>query len=932
MTAVAFGMHRFLLGFLFSFHLMAADGPPSVAQAVKLFQIEKGAKIEIAATEPQLRDPVAMCFDGEGRMLVVESLGYPFLPTEGKEVPKLGRIALLEDANDDGRFEKRTTFAEGFTFPNGILPWKGGVFVTCAPDIWYLKDTTGNGKADVRRVVLTGFGTKSSSEQLRVASPTLGPDGWVYVTSGLTDASVTSPLHPKRKPVVSKRQDGRFHPETFVYEPLAGVGQFGQCFDDAGNRFVSSNRNPLVHVVVAPGLLGSNPHYPFTDTVENVVPVAAKVYPLSPDTTAASYIPSLISRQHAGTYTSASGIVVRGRDAFICEPAQNLVQRQVLTPVGATFTAAHPTPGKDFLATPDQWFRPVHATVGPDGALYICDMVRQYIDHPRYLPETIRGKLPFKAGTEHGRIWRITLKTPAPPKPTAAQNASARQNLAIRQGQFPKAPIKTLLKQAQSADDNARFLAALQLAKHKHPDKAKALATALIQDADDKWLRAAVFNALGKGDAVPVLDHIRTTRPIKNGAVQQSYLTTMKELGRIVAQDCTPAQMIHFWNLGTQLAQPILRKEPIGMSVWERAAFLNGLILGAKKKGVKLTASHPDAHPLRNFIPLTSKPTPAEIKAQYEANKLPPDVVADFTIKSTLRSARNSVEAGISLPRRFAAIELMGNTDFGFAGDALLRLLLPRADLVDVALRTPDIQAAAVQALGNLNDARVSQALLQPKAWASFTPTVREAVLGIITRSALHHPGLIDALEKGIVPVHAITPARRKTLERHKTAGARAKQLFAKHTGRDRMKAFEAAKPVLKMKGAVANGAKIFTRACATCHRHGNTGHAVGPDLTGLRNQPAEALLLHIIVPNQEVYPQYTMYEVDTNETETFAGLLAADTPLQITLKLPLGLTKTIARKDVKAIRASSISLMPDLLEKTMTKQELADLLVFLKK
>ena len=299
------------------FGVLAAEGPPSVAQALKLFQIEKGARIEIAAAEPQLRDPVAMCFDVKGRMLVVESPGYPFLPGDGKEVPKLGRVALLEDTDGDGQFEKRSTFAEGFTFPNGILPWKGGVFVTCAPDIWYLKDTNGDGHADVRQIVLTGFGTKSSSEQLRVASPTLGPDGWVYVTSGLTDASVTSPLHPKRKPVVSKRQDGRFHPETFIYEPLAGVGQFGQCFDAAGNRFVSSNRNPLMHVVVASGLLQRNPHYSFTGTIENVIPVAAKVYPLSPDTTAASYIPSLISRQHAGTYTSASGIVIRGHLSLI---------------------------------------------------------------------------------------------------------------------------------------------------------------------------------------------------------------------------------------------------------------------------------------------------------------------------------------------------------------------------------------------------------------------------------------------------------------------------------------------------------------------------------------------------------------------------------------------------------------------------------------
>lgn len=915
-----------------SFGVSAAEGPPTVAQALKLFQIEKSASIEIAAAEPHLRDPVAMCFDAKGRMLVVESPGYPFLPGDGKAVPTLGRVALLEDADGDGRFEKRTTFAEGFTFPNGILPWKGGIFLTCAPDIWYLKDTTGDGKADVRRVVLTGFGTKSSSEQLRVASPTLGPDGWVYVTSGLTDANVTSPLHPKRKPVVSKRQDGRFHPETFIYESLAGAGQFGQCFDAFGNRFVSSNRNPLMHVVIAPGLLQRNPHYSFTDTIENVIPVAARVYPLSPDTTAASYIPSLISRQHAGTYTSASGIVIRGRSAFICEPAQNLVQRQVLTPAGATYTAAHPTPGRDFLATPDQWFRPVHTTVGPDGALYLCDMVRQYIDHPRYLPEAIRGQLPFKAGSNHGRIWRIQLATPAPLKPTATHQAAARQNLAIRQGKFSDTPMKDLLEGALSKDANERFLAVLQLGKKEHPRKADVLATALMKDPNDKWQRANVFNALSKGESMSVLDLIRSQPYRVDGVAQPSLLTVLKELGEIVAQDCMPDQMIFFWNLGTQMAQPELRKEPLNISVWERVAFLNGLILGAKKKGVKLTSTHPDAHPLRNLIPLKSKITPAEIKAQYGRNELPMDVVADFTIKSTLGSARNSVVAGISLPRRLAAIELMGNTDYGFAGDTLLRLLKPRNDQTDIGLRTPDVQSAAVQALDNLNDARVSHILLEPKAWASYHPSVQESVLSMVASRALHHPPLMDALEKGSVPVHAITPARRKVLERSKTVGGRAKKLFAQHAGGDRMKAFEAAKAVLKMKSNATNGAKMFTRACATCHTHGGQGHSVGPDLTGLRNQPAEALLLHIIVPNKEVYGQYVMYEVDTQDDETFAGLLAADTPEQLTLKLPLGLTKTIPRKTIKSVRASANSLMPDQLEKTMSQQELADLLAFLKK
>ena len=200
---------------LLPFPLLAGPGPLSPAEALEAFEVEPGVRVELAAAEPLVRDPVALCLDGPGRMYVVESRGYP---QQGERPPKLGSVALLEDADRDGRFDRRTTFADGFTFPNGILPWGGGVFVTCAPDIWFLKDTTADGRADVRQIVLTGFGTGSSSEQLRVAAPVLGPDGWVYVTSGLADATVNSPLHPKRPAVAAKRQDGRFHPET---EPLA---------------------------------------------------------------------------------------------------------------------------------------------------------------------------------------------------------------------------------------------------------------------------------------------------------------------------------------------------------------------------------------------------------------------------------------------------------------------------------------------------------------------------------------------------------------------------------------------------------------------------------------------------------------------------------------------------------------------------------------
>ena len=241
------------------------------------------------------------------------------------------------------------------------------------------------------------------------------------------------------------------------------------------------------------------------------------------------------------------------------------------------------------------------------------------------------------------------------------------------------------------------------------------------------------------------------------------------------------------------------------------------------------------------------------------------------------------------------------------------------------------MRLAAAKALGQFDDAGVAVALLTKRRWGGYAPGLREAVTGVLLGRSTYHPALMAALESGVVPIHALSPARRQTLERSKPVGARAKKLFAKQADGDRMKAYELLKPVLKLKADAAGGAKIFTRACALCHTHGSEGYAVGPDLTGLRNQPAETLLLHIIVPNHEVVGGNTMYEVDTKDGQIFAGLLAADTPTQLTLKLPLGFTKTLARSEVKAVRASPLSLMPNELEKTMTRQELANLIAFLK-
>jgi putative membrane-bound dehydrogenase-like protein len=201
------------------------DGPLSADEALASFELEPEYRIELAAAEPLIRAPVAIAFDERGRLYVVENRGYPG-PLEGApQPPPQGVIALLEDSDGDGRFDTRTDFAGNLTYPNGIMPWNGGVFVSCAPDLLYFKDNNGDGIADERRVILTGFDT-TRTPQIRFSHPTLGIDNWVYLTSGLNGGNVTAPAHPDRAAVKFSTSDSRFNPFTLAFELTGGQSQY----------------------------------------------------------------------------------------------------------------------------------------------------------------------------------------------------------------------------------------------------------------------------------------------------------------------------------------------------------------------------------------------------------------------------------------------------------------------------------------------------------------------------------------------------------------------------------------------------------------------------------------------------------------------------------------------------------------------------------
>jgi len=399
---------------------------------------DPAVRVELVAAEPRVVDPIALSFDERGRLYVAEMRDYPLGPPEGS--PPQSRINRLEDADGDGVFERSVAFAEELPFVTGLQPWKGGLIVTLAGAVEWLVDADDDGRCDRRESWFTGFAEENS--QLRANHPTLGPDGAVYVANGLRGGDVV-PVSPGftggPRPLSIRGRDFRFDPlgrpltqAGDAFEAVTGNGQFGLCFDAFGNRFVCSNRNPCVQVMLEDRDIRRNPLGRIPTAVQDVSPAgeASRLAPLSSNWTT--------SNLHAGQFSAACGVGIlsgdglppdfRG-DALTCDPTANLVHRQRLVAAGPTFTV-RPDTGPEFLASRHDWFRPVALAEGPDGCLYVADMCRAVIEHPDFMPTELKTRPDLRHGDTAGRIWRVraaegTRRAGPPPHADATPEALA---------------------------------------------------------------------------------------------------------------------------------------------------------------------------------------------------------------------------------------------------------------------------------------------------------------------------------------------------------------------------------------------------------------------------------------------------------------------------------------------------------------------------
>ncbi|MEZ0255089.1 MAG: PVC-type heme-binding CxxCH protein [Chthoniobacter sp.] len=856
--------------------LLANETGLSPEEELKTFKVEPPLRVELVASEPQVESPCAMAFDDKGRLFVAENRGYP-----RTDDPPQGRIVMLESTKHDGHYDKSTVFAEGLTYPNGVLPWNGGLIVTCAPDVYFLKDTKGTGHADEKRVLLTGF-EYAKSTQLRVNCPTLRPDGWIYFAAGLVGGTITSPEHPE-KSAVKMTGDLRWNPKTGDIETLDGRSQYGISFDALGRRFICMNRLPVQEVVIESRWLRRNPHLSFAETVQDCNERTVKtglrgggdgvrVWPISHNITTAD--------SHVGSFTAACSVRIWPSGgklpalydgcAFSCEPTGNLVHVDKLVPHGATFLGQSLLEKREVFASSDDWCRPVFITQGPDGALYICDMYRRIIEHPDYLPAEIRKHSDFEAGKKMGRIWRITSAEPKEARPS-----SIITKLTLEQEDVDKAPIEQLLASAESTNARLRFRAALGLGSSQDPRALAALTHVALAGADDKWTRAAVLSGVGGRErefAAELFKQIKTEKPGVVDLLGDLGVT----FGRAALADKRDALAGDAISLDEGMPAPL------------RVAFLAGVVDGANAR--------------------IDDKAPASISA----------AVAD--------SAMITQQHDATPESRTRAIGLLKHADWKVAGPALMSVAMSKEPL---ELRTVAIRAAA-----SFNETDVTNDLLAAKHWAVTPPTEREMTLAALLALPAHVPRVLDAIESGALPKNALSAAQRTALSKSKDATVRdrvAKLLGAPADG-DRMKAYEAEKEVvMTLTPNPKHGGEIFKNVCSTCHRLNQEGNQVGPDLLDIRSQPKESILLHIVVPDFEIAPGFAASNIELKDGNLKLGIIIGENSESVTARQPGGVEENILRSNITSITASEHSLMPPGLEAAMSKQDMADLLSFLK-
>jgi putative membrane-bound dehydrogenase-like protein len=890
--------------------------------------------------------PVAMAFDENGRLFVVEMRGYP---TRGGASDRLGRVRMLEGMNEDGVFQNSTIYAENLAWPSAVACYAGGIFVATAPDIIYFKDTNGDGIADARQVVMGGFGGSNALDpNLLPNNFNWGLDNRIHgVTAGIGgEISVND-----RGALVSiAGSDFSFDPRSLEVFAEAGPARSGLSFDTRGRKFVTDFVRPLLSPSYDLRYASRNPFYPKPPALAVVADPFAPVYRFVPP-------PSVVAPSRAVTnivaraMTMARGCVVyRGRafptnyfdNVFIADPEAHVIHRLILREEGLDAVAQRaPEESKtEFLISKDPSFRPFQLINGPDGALYIADM---------------------QEGSERGRIYRILpehfkrAKSPQLGKArtydlvsTLAQGSGWHRDTAARllyERKDPAAPplLRGTLTQSRLAQGRVMALHGLLGAGAlTEDDVLKAM-----RDPDARVREHAVLTCetlFKNGDASEaILGQLRALIEDPSPRVRLQLAFTLGELrradkaialGRLLRRDLTSPGMRNAalssaengaGDLFTVLAGDVpFRNAPAGFEFLGQLTTMIGI--SGRQDAVTQTA---------NFIARGGW-DPSQVygllynlgEGLYRTRSSLALVDTQGALQLFYTGALN-IASDTSQPEavRTAATRLLGvsTLSVGSIVDWLLLICSPPTG--------PELQCAAVETLSRYNDPQIVNAFAQ--MWPLLMPVARNRAISALLSRDSQVAAVLDALQNGKLPASDLSSEQRNLLRTHSVPAIRLRALEllgpVPVTRPDVMERF---KPALGLRGAVDRGREIFRQRCAECHLPNgqNRVPGLGPDLVQARTYSKDQLLSSILEPNLRVRPDYATRIVESKEGESLAGIVTDENPSTLTLTQMGGRKLVWPQLNVRSVQTRSWSLMPEGLEQGLSAQDMADLIEYVLK
>ncbi len=961
----------------------------SSEQALKAFEIQQGFKLELVAAEPDVADPVDACFDERGRMFVAEMHGYPFsqeptrLNPNGGGKPDAGIIRLLEDTDDDGQMDRSTKFADSIRWPTSVIFWDGGVFVLAPPKLWYFKDTDGDGVADERRVIFDGF--NRDNVQAIANNLKWGLDGRIYGAGGRNPSVLT---HDGKELLKLGRVDFSFDPRTLDLRAETGGVQFGHSFDDWGNRFVCSNSDHIRQVVYADHYLTRNPDA----GIGNPIPSISKEGSAAPVFRRSSAEPWRIVRtkrrvsdpKYAGLpatervpigfFTSATGVTVyRGAawpdefagQVFIGDVGGNLIHRKTLSPNGPAFLATRADQNVEFITSTDNWFRPVNFVNAPDGTLYALDMYRETIEHPYSIPEDIKEHLDLQGGDNRGRIYRLLGPNGRRLKVTSLAGLTTTQlveQLNSPNGWNRETSHRLLLERRDSA-----ALPALQsnVQTSKSPlGRAYSLwLLSLLAPDDSAELAEALATGLNDTDA-----RVRRQAAVAAESVLRADLESpvlAKLLERCGEEDDAIVRFQLALSLGESPSPRVAR----GL-----VALLNSGVSDANLRTAVMTSVRPvigevvasilgDADLLNRLVAAGFLDTLIRTLYAVDGNDgLQPTVdraLADgatpqfassilFAVDETLKRRGSSLRKllsgsdrlarldGFLKPSQATSVDKSASESQRIAATRTLALAddataLPRlGDLLEPSVPS-SVQLAAVRTLAEFRSTQVEETLIEK--WNSLSPALRNESLGVLTATVPRVEALLDAIEAGSVRAAELSADRRQFLLNHPTAAVktRAAKVIGSAGDANRKAVVDSFRDVLDLAADVERGRAAFTKKCSICHKLGDVGHNVGPDIVSVQNKSPDDLLIAILDPNREAQPNFTAYNLILTNGQVLNGIIVAESAASVTLRRAEGKEDVVPRGDIDELISSGRTLMPEGLEKDVSRQDIADLIAFIK-